>query len=105
MYYAIRYDHAGVAPVILRFALPIESVDEVLQSFRRSLWLSSLLILLIAGAAALQISRIFSDRVERLEGIFTACRGRRFSADTSGQFRRCSRSTRRLHESHRRAAR
>ena len=38
-----------------------------MQSFRRSLWLSSFLILLIAGAVALQISRIFSDRVERLK--------------------------------------
>ena len=67
LYYAIRYDGAGGAPIILRFALPIETVDEVVQSFRRSLWLSSLLILLIAGAAALQISRMFSDRVERLK--------------------------------------
>ena len=67
LYYAIRYDVAGSTPVILRFALPIETVDEVAQSFRRSLWLSSLLILLIAGAVALQISRIFSDRVERLK--------------------------------------
>jgi len=67
LYYAVRYDVPGAAPVVLRFALPIETVDEVLQSFRRSLWLSSFIILLIAGAAALQISRIFSDRVERLK--------------------------------------
>jgi two-component system phosphate regulon sensor histidine kinase PhoR len=67
LYYAIRYDAPGQPPVILRFALPIESVDEVVQSFRRSLWLSSFVILLIAGAASLQISRIFSDRVERLK--------------------------------------
>jgi two-component system phosphate regulon sensor histidine kinase PhoR len=42
-------------------------MDEVLQSFRRSLWLSSFVILLIAGVAALQISRMFTDRVERLK--------------------------------------
>jgi len=67
LYYAIRHDVAGGPPIILRFALPIETVDEVLQSFRRSLWLSSFVILLIAGVAALQISRMFTDRVERLK--------------------------------------
>jgi two-component system phosphate regulon sensor histidine kinase PhoR len=66
-YYAIRYDRTDAGTVVLLLALPIETVDEVVQSFRRSLWLSSILILLIAGAAALQISRIFSDRVERLK--------------------------------------
>ena len=67
LYYAVRQDTASGTPIILRFALPIETVDEVLQSFRRSLWLSSFLILLIAGVAALQISRMFTDRVERLK--------------------------------------
>ena len=67
LYYAIRHDMATGPPIILRFALPIQTVDEVLQSFRRSLWLSSFIILLIAGVAALQISRMFTDRVERLK--------------------------------------
>jgi two-component system, OmpR family, phosphate regulon sensor histidine kinase PhoR len=67
LYYAIRDDTAGGPPVVLRFALPIDAVDKVLQSFRRSLWLSSFVILLIAGVAALQISRMFTDRVERLK--------------------------------------
>jgi two-component system phosphate regulon sensor histidine kinase PhoR len=67
LYYAIRHDLGNGPPIILRFALPIETVDEVLQSFRRSLWLSSFIILLIAGVAALQISRMFTDRVERLK--------------------------------------
>src|SRR6202521_5109825 len=66
-YYAIRHDMAAGPPIILRFALPVETVDDVLQSFRRSLWLSSFVILLIAGVAALQISRMFTDRVERLK--------------------------------------
>jgi len=87
LYYAVRQDVAPGAPIIMRFALPIETVDEVLQSFRRSLWLSSFLILLIAAVAALQISRVFTDRVERLKdfsrrvaaGDFTA-----IAADSSG---------------------
>ena len=87
LYYAVRQDVAAGAPIVLRFALPIETVDEVLQSFRRSLWLSSFLILLIAAGAALQISRLFTDRVERLKdfsrrvaaGDFTA-----IAAESSG---------------------
>ena len=35
-------------------------------SFRRSLWLASLVILIVAGTASLLVSRRFSDRVERL---------------------------------------
>jgi two-component system, OmpR family, phosphate regulon sensor histidine kinase PhoR len=87
LYYAVRHDVGTGPPIILRFALPIETVDEVLQSFRQSLWLSSFLILLIAAVAALQISRVFTDRVERLKdfsrrvaaGDFTA-----IAADSSG---------------------
>jgi two-component system phosphate regulon sensor histidine kinase PhoR len=87
LYYAIRYDTASGPPIVLRFALPIETVNEVLQSFRRSLWLSSFIILLVAGVGALQISRVFTDRVERLKdfsrrvaaGDFTA-----IPADSSG---------------------
>ena len=88
LYYAVRHDiRRSEQPIVLRFALPIETVDKVLQSFRRSLWLSSFLILFIAGAAALQISRVFSDRVDRLkefsrrvaEGDFRA-----IPADSSG---------------------
>jgi two-component system phosphate regulon sensor histidine kinase PhoR len=67
LYYAVRQEQAGGAPIVLRFGLPIETLGEVLQSFRRSLWLSSFVVLLIAGAAALQISRGFTDRVERLK--------------------------------------
>jgi two-component system phosphate regulon sensor histidine kinase PhoR len=57
----------GGSPIVLRFALPLETVDEVLSSFRRSLWLASFVILLLAGVASLLISRSFSDRVERLK--------------------------------------
>ena len=32
LYYAVRYDVPGGVPVVLRFALPIETVDEVLQT-------------------------------------------------------------------------
>ncbi len=67
LYYAIRQSTPAGTPVILRFALPLQTSDAALASFRRSLWLWSLLILLIAGAATLLVSRAFSDRVERLK--------------------------------------
>jgi two-component system, OmpR family, phosphate regulon sensor histidine kinase PhoR len=67
LYYAIREDTPSREPVVLRFALPLETTDAALASFRRSLWLWSLLILVLAGAATVMVSRAFSDRVERLK--------------------------------------
>jgi two-component system phosphate regulon sensor histidine kinase PhoR len=67
LYYAVRQNISGGPPIVLRFALPLQTVDEVLHSFRRSLWLASFVILLLAGAASLLISRSFSVRVDRLK--------------------------------------
>ena len=66
LYYAVRQDVPGGRPIVLRFALPPAAADQALGLFRRSLWLASLVILLVAGMAALLVSRGFSDRVERL---------------------------------------
>jgi two-component system phosphate regulon sensor histidine kinase PhoR len=66
LYYAVRQDVAGGPPIILRFAIPLETADQALGLFRRSLWLASLVILLVSGFGALLVSRGFSDRVERL---------------------------------------
>jgi two-component system, OmpR family, phosphate regulon sensor histidine kinase PhoR len=67
LYYAVRQNISGGPPIVLCFALPLETADEVLRSFRRSLWLASFVILLLAGAASLLISRSFSVRVDRLK--------------------------------------
>ncbi len=67
MYYAVRQGLPTGGPVVLRFALPVATVDEVLGSFRHSLWLSSFVILLISGAVSLLVSRSFADRVDRLQ--------------------------------------
>jgi two-component system, OmpR family, phosphate regulon sensor histidine kinase PhoR len=67
LYYAVRQNIPGGPPIILRFALPIEPVYEVLTSFRRRLWGASLFILLIAGGISLLFSRNFTGRVERLK--------------------------------------
>ena len=68
LFYAVRQSSAtGQPPVTVRFALPLEAVDEILGSFRRRLWLTSLTILFVAGGASLLVSRRFTGRVERLK--------------------------------------
>jgi two-component system phosphate regulon sensor histidine kinase PhoR len=66
LYYAVRLSSAGAPPVVLRFALPFQTVDGALWEFRRRLWLASLVVLLVTGAVSLLISRSFSQRVDRL---------------------------------------
>jgi two-component system, OmpR family, phosphate regulon sensor histidine kinase PhoR len=66
MYYAVREDLNGRKPVVLRLALPMASFSDRLWSFRRNLWLWSLLIYLFAGALAMLMSRGYTDRIERL---------------------------------------
>ncbi|HXT26945.1 MAG TPA: ATP-binding protein [Candidatus Eisenbacteria bacterium] len=66
LYYAVRQPSAAGKPFIMRFALPEETVGKVLGPFRRSLWLASLMILLVAGGVIVLVSKNFSERVERL---------------------------------------
>jgi two-component system phosphate regulon sensor histidine kinase PhoR len=66
LYYAVRLPVANAPPVVLRFALPLQTVDEEIFEFRRRLWLASLIMLFVTGIASLLISRSFSARVERL---------------------------------------
>jgi len=66
LYYAVRLPVAGGTPVVLRFALPLQTVDEELWAFRRRLWLASIVMLLVTGMVSLLVSRSFSDRVDRL---------------------------------------
>jgi two-component system phosphate regulon sensor histidine kinase PhoR len=66
VYLALKKTSPGGTPYILRFALPVESVGQVLWPFRRTLWLASAVILLIAGLVVVLVSRNFTDRIERL---------------------------------------
>jgi two-component system phosphate regulon sensor histidine kinase PhoR len=66
IYYAKRVETSPGNPLIIRLALPMDGVDEALGKFRTKLWLWSILILLLSGAASLLISRSFTDRIERL---------------------------------------
>ena len=66
LYLAVR-QNTSAGPAVLRFALPPDTVDDVLSSFRHKLWVASFFILLIAGAVSLLLSRSFTGRVERLK--------------------------------------
>ena len=66
LYYAVRQQSASGKNYILRFALPVETVGQVMWLFRRSLWLASSIILVIAGIIVVLVSRNFSSRTERL---------------------------------------
>jgi two-component system, OmpR family, phosphate regulon sensor histidine kinase PhoR len=67
LYYAVRAPVAGGQPVVLRFALSVQTVDQKLWEFRRRLGVASLVILLVTGIVSLMISQSFSSRVERLQ--------------------------------------
>jgi two-component system phosphate regulon sensor histidine kinase PhoR len=67
LYYAVRYSVPGGPPVVFRFALPQQAVDQELWEFRRRLSVASLVMLFVTGIASLLISQSFSGRVERLE--------------------------------------
>jgi two-component system phosphate regulon sensor histidine kinase PhoR len=67
LYYAVRQNLPGEPPIVLRFALPLANVDQVLGEFRKKLWAASLLILLVAGGISLLFSRNFTARVDRLK--------------------------------------
>ena len=66
LYYAVRQPTAAGRPVLLRFALPFETVTSAVMQFRKSLWVASILILAVLGGATLLVSRRFTSRVERL---------------------------------------
>ena len=66
LYYAVREDLPGGGPIILRLALPMDGFSDQLWSFRRRLWLWSLLIYFFAGAVAMLMSQSYTGRIERL---------------------------------------
>lgn len=67
LYYAARYVVPGGPAVVLRFATPLQTVNEEMWEFRKRLWLASLVMLLVTGMVSLLISRSLSSRVERLQ--------------------------------------
>jgi len=66
-YYAVRFSMPSGPPIVLRFALPLRTVNDEVWAFRRRFWVSSFTMLLVTAMASLLISRTFSRRVERLQ--------------------------------------
>lgn len=66
LYYAVRKQTMSGQPLVVRFALPRDTGGAAIWNFRRTLWLGSLAILLLAWSVTLLVSRGFSRRVERL---------------------------------------
>jgi len=50
LYYAVRQPVPGGTPMVLRFALPLQTMDAVLWEFRKRLWLASLVVLLVLSS-------------------------------------------------------
>ncbi len=48
LYYAVRLSVPDRPPVVLRFALPLQTVDEELAGYRRRLWLASVSLYRVA---------------------------------------------------------
>jgi two-component system phosphate regulon sensor histidine kinase PhoR len=66
LYYAVRLPMAAQPPLVLRFAVPLQTVEEELAGYRRRLWLASVIMLLVTGIASLLVSKSLSSRVDRL---------------------------------------
>ena len=67
LYLAARREVDGAAPVVLRVALPLSELDDALLELRGRLWGASLVILLVAGAVTLLITRAITRRVTALK--------------------------------------
>ncbi len=66
VYVAQRFTISGRAPLVMRFSLPVNRVEEGVAQFRKRLWSISLLILALAGGASLLFFRAISNRIGRL---------------------------------------
>ena len=66
LYYALRQPSSIGKPFIMRFALPEETVSQVLGPFRKSVAIASLVILLVSAGIVVAVSKGFSTRIERL---------------------------------------
>ncbi len=64
---AVRFAGPSGAPLVVRLGLPLQEIDAALSEIRREIGLASLVILLLAGGAALLFTRAFSHRIEQLK--------------------------------------
>jgi two-component system phosphate regulon sensor histidine kinase PhoR len=68
VYFALRYDSGGErAPLVMRFSIPLNRLNDTLHAFRYRLGLVSLLVMAMAGAGSLLYFRTISGRIGRLK--------------------------------------
>lgn len=67
VYLALRYQPNPGPPAVIRLALPLERLDQAVNSFRQRHWSFSLLIMAVAGGLSLLLSRSVSARIEGLK--------------------------------------
>jgi two-component system phosphate regulon sensor histidine kinase PhoR len=67
VYLAKRCDAKNGQPMVLRLSVPLQRLEEALDAFRRHLWITSLLILALAGGASLLFSRNITGRIGHLK--------------------------------------
>lgn len=65
-YRALRLEPAGLAPFVVRFALPLAQVDFTRTELRQRLLAASAIILIAGAMASLFFSRLLARRLERL---------------------------------------
>ncbi len=67
VYVAVRQQIKDGTALIIRYAVPLERLDEALTGFRRGLWMVSLVVLAVAGSTSLLFFRALTVRIERLK--------------------------------------
>ena len=55
------------ADMVIRFSIPLENLDRALADFQRSLWIASVIIVILAAGVSLLFFRRISSRIERLK--------------------------------------
>lgn len=79
IYLALRLEDVAGQPIVLRFARPLQEVDEQLGEFRRRLWVGWLVVLLFAAGFSFIAARRFSSRIERLKEFSARVAGGNFT--------------------------
>ncbi len=67
VYLARRYSHGGATDFVMRFSIPLQTLDAMASAFRSRLGLISLAILALAGGVSLLFFRTISGRIQRLK--------------------------------------
>ncbi len=68
VYLAVRQPTRDGITLVIRFSVPLDRLDQALAGFRRGLWTTSIVVLILAASASLLFFRSVSARIGRLTG-------------------------------------